>query len=177
MWLLLAIAFALPLIRMIPYSVLAVILIRTGYNLAKPAMIKAVYQQGREQFLPFIVTVIAILFTDLLFGVLIGMAYAFYFLIKHTYRAGFLLREKTEGHTAHYTLDLALNVSFLNKKKIRDLLDKMPEYTIVEIDGYGSVYIDHDILEIIHDFKVKAKRKHIALILHDIPDIESLELH
>jgi MFS superfamily sulfate permease-like transporter len=66
LWLLLAVLFAIPLINLIPYCVLAVILLRTGYNLAKPKMIFAIYRQGREQFLPFIVTVIAILATDLL---------------------------------------------------------------------------------------------------------------
>ena len=93
-WLLLAVLFAIPVINLIPYCVLSVILIRTGYNLAKPKMIWSVYKQGREQFLPFIITVIAILFTDLLIGVLIGIGYSIYFLIKHTYRAGFTSSKK-----------------------------------------------------------------------------------
>jgi MFS superfamily sulfate permease-like transporter len=176
-WLLLVILFAIPLINLIPYCVLAVILIRTGYNLAKPKMIRAVYKQGREQFLPFIITVIAILFTDLLIGVVIGIAYSVYFLIKHTYRAGFTIKEKTEGHIRHFIIELALNVSFLNKKKFRDMLDKLPEYSIVDIIGSHSVYIDNDILEIFHDFKSKAHHRHIQLTLKDIPDVETIELH
>jgi MFS superfamily sulfate permease-like transporter len=176
-WLLLIILFALPLLHLIPYCVLAVILIRTGYNLAKPKMIHGVYKQGREQFLPFIVTIISILFTDLLVGVLIGLVYSIYFLIKHTYRAGFTIKEKNEGHMKHYTMDLALNVSFLNKKRIMDMLDKIPEYSVVEIIGSDSVYIDNDILEIFHDFKSKARRKHIQLLLKDIIDVETIELH
>ncbi len=176
-WLLLAVLLAIPLINRIPYCVLAVLLIRTGYNLAKPKMVLAVYRQGREQFMPFIVTVIAILLTDLLIGVLIGIAYAIYFLIKHTYRAGYTLKEKQEGHTRHFTLDLALNVSFLNKKRIMEALDRMPEYAIVEINGADSVYIDRDILEIFHDFKAKAHQKHIELRMVNIPDVETIELH
>ena len=176
-WLLLVILFALPLVHYIPYCVLAVILFRTGYNLAKPRMIQGVYKQGREQFLPFIITVISILFTDLLIGVLIGVVYSIYFLIKHTYRAGYSLKEKKEGHIKHYTIELALNVSFLNKKRIMDMLDKIPEYSVVEIIGSDSVYIDNDILEIFHDFKSKAYRKHIELLLKDIPDVETIELH
>jgi carbonic anhydrase/SulP family sulfate permease len=154
-----------------------VILIRTGYNLAKPKMILAVWKQGREQFLPFVITVVAILFTDLLIGVMIGMVYALYFLVKHTYRAGYSLKEIKEGHLTHYKIELALNVSFLNKKRIREMLDHIPEYAIVEINGADSVYIDHDILEIIHDFKAKAHRKHIELKLVNIPDVETIELH
>jgi MFS superfamily sulfate permease-like transporter len=177
LWLLLAILFAIPLINHIPYTVLALILIRTGYNLAKPKMVAGVYKQGREQFMPFIITIVSILFTDLLIGVVIGFIYSIYFLIKHTYRAGFTIREKKDGHIAHYTIDLALNVSFLNKKKFMEMLDKIPEYSVVEINGSDSVYIDHDILEIFHDFRSKAHNKHIDLTLHKIPDVETIELH
>ena len=176
-WLLLAVLFAIPLINLIPYCVLAVILIRTGYNLAKPKMIFAIYRQGREQFLPFVVTVISILVTDLLIGVVIGVIYAIYFLIKHTLEAGYTLKEKYVGHIKHYTIDLAINVSFLNKKRIMEMLDKLPEYCEVEINGADSVYIDTDILEIFHDFKSKAHRKHIELRMINIPDVETIELH
>ncbi len=176
-WLLITIVFAASVIHLIPYCVLAVILIQTGFNLAKPAMIKAVFKQGREQFMPFVVTIGAILFTDLLIGVLIGIAFAIYFLIKHTYRAGFTVKQKTEGHTIHYTIRLALNVSFLNKKRLIEMLDKIPVYSIVEVIGTDSVYIDNDVLEIFHDFKTKAHLKHIQLLLTDIPETETIELH
>ena len=176
-WLLLAVLFAISLINLIPYCVLSVILISTGYNLAKPKMIVSVYKQGREQFLPFIITVIAILFTDLLIGVLIGIAYSIYFLIKHTYRAGFTINEKMEGHIKHIRIDLALNVSFLNKKKFMEMLDGLPTYAVVEINGSDSVYIDRDVLEIFQDFKAQAHQKHIQLILKDIPEVETIELH
>jgi MFS superfamily sulfate permease-like transporter len=177
LWLLLAILFAISLINLVPYCVLAVILIRTGYNLAKPKMIYAVYKQGREQFLPFIITVVSILFTDLLIGVMIGVVYAIYFLVKHTYRAGFTIKEKNEGHGKHFTIELALNVSFLNKKKFMQMLDKMPEYSTIDIIGTKSVYIDHDILEIFQQYKAKAHHKHIQLQLKDIPEVETIELH
>lgn len=176
-WLLLAVLLLTGLVNLIPYCVLAAILIRTGYNLAKPSMFLAVWRQGREQFLPFIVTIGAVLFTDLLVGVLIGIAYSIYFLIKHTYRAGFTVKEKMEGHIPHFTIDLALNVSFLNKKRIADLLDKMPDYSIVEIIGTDSVYIDHDILEIFQQYKSKAHTKHIQLIMKDIPEVQTISLH
>lgn len=177
LWLLLAVLFATQFVNLIPYSVLAAILIRTGYNLAKPSMVMAVWRQGREQFLPFIITIFAILFTDLLIGVLIGVAYSLYFLIKHTYRAGYTVKERTEGHIRHFTVELALNVSFLNKKRMASVLDQMPEYSVVEIIGTDSVYIDHDILEIIQQFKPKAHNKHIQLMLKDIPEVQTISLH
>jgi MFS superfamily sulfate permease-like transporter len=176
-WLLLTVLFAASLVMYIPYCVLAVILIRTGYNLAKPSMILAIYRQGREQFVPFLVTVVAILFSDLLIGVLIGIAYALYFLIKHTYRAGYTVTEKHEGHTRHFIVKLALNVSFLNKKRVGELLENVPGYSILEIDGTSSVYIDNDILEIFQSFRSKARNRHIDLITHGIPEVETIELH
>lgn len=176
-WLLMAVLLAASYVNMIPYCVLAAILIRTGYNLAKPSMFWAVWQQGREQFLPFIVTIGAILFTDLLIGVLLGVAFSIYFLIKHTYRAGFTIKEWQEGHIRHFEIDLALNVSFLNKKRIAGLLDKIPEYAVVKISGTDSVYIDHDILEIFQQYKSKAHLKHIELILQGIPEVQTISLH
>lgn len=176
-WLLLVILFAVPFVNLIPYCVLAVILIRTGYNLAKPKMILGVYKQGKEQFFPFIVTIVAILFTDLLIGVLIGIAFSIYFLVKHTYRAGYTIKEKDDGNIKRITIELALNVSFLNKKKITNTLDKIPEYSIVEIIGTKSVYIDNDVLEIFQDYKVKAHNRHIQLTLKDIPEVETIGLH
>jgi MFS superfamily sulfate permease-like transporter len=176
-WLLLTVLFAASLMKNIPYCVLAVILIRTGYGLAKPSMILGVYKQGREQFLPFVVTLTAILFTDLLIGVFVGICFAIYFLIKHTYRAGYTQSERIEGHTKHFVIDLALNVSFLNKRRFMELLDRMPEYSIVEINGGQSVYIDHDILEIFHAFKAKATNRHIQLIMKGIPEANILNPH
>lgn len=176
-WLLLTVLFAASLVKYIPYCVLAVILIRTGYGLAKPSMIKGVYKQGREQFLPFIVTIMAILFTDLLIGVFIGIGFAIYFLIKHTYRSGYTVHEKLDGHTQHFNIVLALNVSFLNKKRFLELLERVPEYSIVEINGERSVYIDHDILEIFHAFKTKAAHRHIQLIMRGIPEATIADLH
>ncbi len=176
-WLVLVVLFAASIVNSIPYCVLAVILVRTGYNLAKPKMIWGVYKQGREQFLPFLITIIAILTTDLLLGVLIGITYSIYFLIKHTYRAGFSVHEKKEGHSLHVTIHLALNVSLLNKKRIKEMLDKIPEYAIVEIIGTDSVYIDNDILEIFQDFKTKAHNRHIEVRMHDIPEVQTIELH
>jgi MFS superfamily sulfate permease-like transporter len=176
-WLLLAVLFCVPLVNRIPYCVLAVILIRTGYQLTKPAMIRGVFRQGREQFLPFMITVIAILCTDLLIGVLIGLAYSIYFIIKHTYRAGYTLTQTSEGHITHYHVELALNVSFLNKKRFMDMLDHIPAYSEVTIVGSDSVYIDNDILEIFQSYKSKAHHRHIQLTLKDIPEVQTIELH
>ena len=176
-WLLIFVLLAPSLIRKIPYSSLAVILFRTGYNLAKPSLFGQVFRQGREQFVPFIFTIAAILITDLLTGVIIGLIYSVYFLVKHTYRAGFTLQKTYQGHMEKYQVDLALNVSFLNKKRIKEMLDKIPPYSIVEINGTESVYIDNDILEIIQEFRSKAQLKHIQLTTLGIAEVEIISVH
>ncbi|HNP45536.1 MAG TPA: SulP family inorganic anion transporter [Panacibacter sp.] len=176
-WLLLAILFAIPLINLVPYCVLAVILFRTGYNLAKPKMIYTVYKQGREQFMPFIITVVSILLTDLLIGVLIGFVYSIYFLIKHTYQAGFVVKESMEKGKKYFLIELDLNVSFLNKRRFMELLDKIPEHSVVEINGIDTIYIDRDILEIFQDFRPKAIRKNIHLVMFNIPSVETIVSH
>lgn len=176
-WLMVFVFFAATLLNMIPYCVLAVILIRTGYNLAKPRMIFSVYKLGREQFLPFIVTIIAMLFTDLLVGVAIGIAYSCYFIFKNTYKAGYTMETTMQGHIRHYYFNLAINVSFINKKRIKDELEKIPDYSVVHIEGEHSVYVDYDVIEIFNEFKSKAKHKHIELHLSGIPEVETISTH
>ncbi|HMX05885.1 MAG TPA: solute carrier family 23 protein, partial [Chitinophagales bacterium] len=176
-WLLIAILFGVYLLDFISYCVLAVILIQTGYSLAKPHIFKSVYRQGNEQFMPFIVTFFAILFTDLLIGVGIGISYAIYFLIKHTYRAGYSLQVIHHGHTTVYKIELALNVSFMNKKRILDMLESIPSYSEVEINGVDSVYIDRDVLEVIQEYRSKAKSRHIQLTTFGIAEVETLVAH
>jgi len=176
-WLFIMVFFASALLNQIPFCVLAVILVMTGYNLVKPRMIRSVYRLGREQFLPFIITVGAILISDLLIGVGIGIAYSAYFIFKNTYKAGFHLQKITEGESTQYFFRLAINVSFINKKKLKDMLEKIPDHSFVHIDGEHSVYIDYDIIEVINEFKIKARHKHIELHLKGIPDVDTIIPH
>lgn len=176
-WLFIFAFFAASVLRLIPYCILAVILIRTGYNLAKPKMIRSVYKLGKEQFMPFLVTIISILLTDLLIGVAIGVAYAAYFIFRNTYKAGFNLQVNKENEITTYFFRLAINVSFINKKKLKDELEKIRDHSIVHIDGAHSVYIDYDVLEVINEFKKKASHKHISLHLMGIPEVETISAH
>jgi len=87
------------------------------------------------------------------------------------------MKETMDGPDKHYIIELALNVSFLNKKRVIKLLDQMPNNAVVEIIGTDSVYIDRDILEIFQDFKSKAHTRNIQLFLTDIPAVETIEMH
>jgi MFS superfamily sulfate permease-like transporter len=170
-WLLVAGFFVYFLVNIIPYGVVAALLIRIGFKLADPARIIRLYKSGKEQFVPFMVTMLTILITDLLIGLLVGVAYTFYCLIKHSYKAAYKVNHRTKGYIPHYSINLAGDVNFLNKKGIEDVLDKIPNYSTVEIIGHDGGIIDHDILEVLDEYKLKAHNRHIELILKDMPEL------
>ena len=87
------------------------------------------------------------------------------------------MKHVKKGNIDHFEIELALNVSFLNKKRLKIMLDNIPLYSVVHINGTDSVYIDNDILEIIQDYKSKAHLKHIELKLTAIPEVMTIELH
>lgn len=156
-------------LNMIPLSALAAILLIVGYKLSKVSLYKTMFKMGKDQFIPFIVTVLAILFTDLLIGITIGMAVGIFFILKANYKTPYFYHEKTQSD-GNIKISLSEHVSFLNKGSISLFLDKLPEGSEVEITGEYSRYIDHDVLEALYDFKNTAKEKNIRVALKDIPD-------
>lgn len=152
------------ILNLIPLASLAAILILIGYKLAKIGLFKQMYSQGKSQFLPFVVTILAILFTDLLIGIGIGLVVGIFFILRENYRTshGGFRRESVKGGEL-IRINLSEHVSFLNKAGIINFLDNLPENTTVEIDGTQSTYIDPDILEVIENFRDSAKRRNIRL--------------
>ncbi|HRI20681.1 MAG TPA: SulP family inorganic anion transporter, partial [Panacibacter sp.] len=159
-------------LNQIPYASLAAILLITGYNLTKPVLYKNIYRLGWNQFMPFAITIIVILFTDLLAGVSIGLILSAYFIIRNNFKAEYKVSEHKIHETAVYTIKLNSMVTFLNKVALNKALDKIPEYSIAVIDGLDSRFIDPDVVEIIMDFESKAHRKHIQLELKGIQKIK-----
>lgn len=154
------------ILNFIPLSSLAVILIVTGYKLCKPSVFKAFFAKSKYRWFPFIVTVVAIVFTDLLVGVAIGMVIAVGAIlignIKNTY---YLHHDQVEGKKL-IRLELSQEVSFLNKAALTMTLDRMPENSTVIIDATKTFYIDYDVLEMIREFEhIKAPDKNIKAIL------------
>lgn len=146
----------------IPLGCLAAILLQTGYKLAKPAIFIEFYRNGWNQFLPFAITVVAILVTDLLQGIAIGMACGIYFVLRANFHAAMTLTQRE----SHYLLSLHKDVSFLNKALLRKLLNSVREDSELIIDGSRALFIDHDILETIGDFLQSAPDKNIGVELH-----------
>ena len=155
-----------PVLNLIPLASLASILLLTGYKLAKVSLFKDMYSKGLNQFIPFAVTVIAIVFTDLLIGVLIGSAISIFYILKRNFKNAYHFN-KESFHTGDIvTIRLSEEVSFLNKASIKQTLADIPQNSKVIIDASNSTYIDYDVMEIIRDFiDVQAKEKNILATL------------
>ncbi|SHM59441.1 SulP family inorganic anion transporter [Flavobacterium xinjiangense] len=137
----------------IPLATLAAILLLVGYKLAKPATFLHFLEKGKYQFVPFIATLLAVVFTDLLKGVALGIVISIIFVLKGNLKRAYSFRkeEYADGDVIH--IDLAQEVSFLNKAAIKLTLNDIPENSKVVIDAKDTVYIAHDILDLIHEFK------------------------
>jgi len=146
---------------------LASILIYTGYKLAKISLFKEMYENGLNQFIPFVATILAIVFTDLLIGVLIGLSISVFFILKSNYKNAYALQTIKGKGGDEIKLTLSEEVSFLNKASIKDtLLTKIPDGSSLTIDGSQSKNIDYDVLEVIHDFNTYyASKKNIQVKL------------
>lgn len=141
------------LLNQIPLATLAAILLLIGYKLASPDKVKHFWAQGVYQFLPFIVTLLAVVFIDLLKGVAIGMTISFIFILIGNAKKAYFFKRETyhDGDVIH--IDLAQEVSFLNKAAIKMTLQNLPENSKVIIDASNSIYIAHDVLDLIREFK------------------------
>jgi MFS superfamily sulfate permease-like transporter len=154
------------LLNLIPLATLAAVLILVGYKLAKPATFKHFWDLGKFQFIPFVATVAAVVATDLLKGVGIGLAISiFYILQGNMKRAYYLSREKLDDADG-INIKLAEEVSFLNKAAIKKTLKNIKSNSSVIIDARGTSYIATDVLEMIQDFaNIRAKEEDINVEL------------
>ncbi len=166
------------ILSLIPLASLASILLITGYKLTKVTLFKDMYNKGLSQFIPFIATIIAIVFTDLLIGVLIGIAVSIFYLLKSNYKNPFVLEKETLLINETIRVELPNQVSFLNKASIKDTLWSVPNNSKVIIDATYSDFIDNDILEIIADFKnIVSKERGIKLNIIGLEEHYQLNDH
>lgn len=171
LFLLLSAIFIPNIINLIPYASLAAILLVTGYKLTKLSLYKSMLKVGTDQFIPFIVTIVAIVFTDLLIGISIGLAVGVFYVLKNNMLNTYTHNTKNRKENEPIHIVLSEEVSFLNKASILKTLDELPENSHVIIDGSRSRYIDYDVLEVINDFKDTAKLRNINLELKKIKDV------
>jgi MFS superfamily sulfate permease-like transporter len=177
---------AIPMVlNMIPKSALAAILIFTGYRLAKPSIFVHMYHVGRTEFIPFVVTAVAVAlpFLGLLNGVGLGMLISIFYLLRANTKIPYYYKRVQTENADVITLELAQEVSFLNKGSIKKTLDSFPAGSTVVLDATHSEYIDYDVLEEIREFyTVKAATKNITVSLvgfrneYQIPSSSSVHL-
>lgn len=151
--LLLSVALLPQYMNMIPLSSLAAVLLVTGFKLANPALFKQMWAEGRYQFLPFIVTIVAIILSDLLVGILIGLTVSTLFILNSNLRSPVrrVVHTDIEGDVMH--IELSNQVSFLNRAALDRVLNEATQDTKLLIDASDSDYIDPDVLSLIRDFK------------------------
>jgi MFS superfamily sulfate permease-like transporter len=135
------------------------------------------FSLGWKQFLPFILTIIMILATDLLIGVSVGLLLSAYFIIQNNFRAEYKITRTTFNGKETELIKLNSNVTFLNKVKLKKALDEVPEYSVLTIDGSNCNFVDYDILEIISEFENKANDRHITLYTIGIEKVNVSAIH
>jgi len=154
------------LLNRIPMATLAAILLMIGYKLANPATIKHFWEKGKYQFIPFIATLLAVVFLDLLKGVALGMIISVIFILRGNIKRAYYFRKEQYKNGDIIHVDLAQEVSFLNKAAIKLTLTNLPRNCKVVINASDTVYIAHDVLDLIHEFKtVNAPEKGIEVLL------------
>lgn len=159
--LLLCVALIPVVLNQIPLAALAAVLIFTGYKLAKPSLFKMYYKKGWDQFLPFVITIGAILLTDLLKGVAIGIGIGIIFILRTNFRSAVMVVNDTTNYLFRFRKD----VTFLNKPIVKNKLEEVPEGSYVLIDTSRADFIDRDVIEVIEDFMIHAPLKNIAVEL------------
>lgn len=173
--LLLSIVLIPNLLNLIPLATLAAILMVVGYKLAKPALFQKMYKQGWTQFVPFLVTIIGILLTNLLSGIGLGMAIAILIVLYNNYKVPYRVEKSHTPHTLR--LILSEDVTFLNKASVQNFLANVPNDVSIVIDASATHFIHHDVLELIEDFKVSAKTRNITLQTIDLYEEKEKHIH
>jgi MFS superfamily sulfate permease-like transporter len=156
------VAFFPGILNLIPKAALAAILVFTGYKLAKVSLFRDFFRQGWEQFMPFFITVVAIVFMDLLKGVLIGIGVGIFYVLRSNFRtAVYHLQDGTR-----HLIRLRKDVSFFSKPALKSCLEKIPQDSTLLIDMTRAEFIDKDIIETINEYLRHAHLKNVGVTVN-----------
>lgn len=151
------------LLNLIPISSLAAILLYTGYKLTKVSIYTTMFKAGKQQFLPFITTIVVMLFSGILYGIMAGTIVAIYYILKNNLKTPYKTSQRIINERLHILITLSEDVTFLNKSSFRDLLKNIPDGSVVLIDSSLNKIIDPDITEMLYDFMQAAPEKSIEI--------------
>lgn len=167
-----AVLFIPGVLKMIPMSALAAILIVTGYKLASISIFRNAYKQGWKYFIPFIVTVVVMYFTDLLIGVGCGIGISIIFIIIENLQIPYKVGTENIDGVNHYLVQVSQHVTFLHKGSFVKLLDSIPKKSHVTIDARKTNFMDRDVTELLNEYKKTAEHKDIKLELLNVKEVE-----
>ncbi len=171
-FLLLFCAMSIPFIlNLIPLASLAAILFVVGYKLAKPVLFRQMYNLGWSHFVPFMVTILGIVLTDLLMGIGLGLVVAIFYILYNNYKKPYVFEPEEHQNGNSIRIKLAEDVTFINKAAILRTLDQIPDGAKVIIDASRSINIDQDVVEIIEDFKAGAEYRDIEVEVIERNDV------
>ena len=159
-------------INFIPLASLASILFVVGYKLARPVIFKKMWNQGLSHFIPFCVTILGIIFTDLLSGVAAGLVVGIIAILYENYTLPFAIMHYERHGKRNVKIKLAQQMTFLHKASLLSTLKNIPEDLTIHIDATHSSYIHPDIEEIIHDFIESSHNKNQKVFYHVLPKDE-----
>jgi MFS superfamily sulfate permease-like transporter len=175
-WLIVAVLALAPILNRIPLAALAAVLLVTGFKLTTPALWKSAWRLGRSHFIPFAITIIAILFTDLLRGIGVGLVVGIGFIIAEHMRRPVLTKVSPAGAILTRFV-LPDQVTFLSKSKLLQTLEALPAGCRVEIDGRKTTRFDYDALEALLEFRETARNRNIDYRLVGIPETDLTPAH
>ena len=170
--LLFSVLFIPDLLNRIPLAALAAILIFVGYKLARLELFQEFVRKGWEQFVPFVVTILAILFTDLLIGILIGLVVGIFFVVRSNYRSAVIKVQDGPNHLIRFRRD----ASFLNKPELKRLFEAVPDNSRLLLDVSKAGFIDRDLLDLVNDFLSQARNRGIVVTVERHPHNPQHEL-
>jgi MFS superfamily sulfate permease-like transporter len=165
------------LLNLIPLAVLAAVLFIVGYKLASPALFKKMWRLGWTQFVPFIVTIAGVVFTDLLRGILMGLAVAFFIVLRNSFKNSHIIENDgtSDNGAENYRIIFAQEVSFLNKNSLRNSFNEFPEKSQVKIDKSRVIHMDPDVEEAIEEFMESSEERNISVELIESESESSAE--
>lgn len=163
-------------LNLIPLATLAAILFVVGYKLAKPSLFKKNWRQGQKQFIPFVATILGIVFTDLLIGISIGLAVSILFILYQNFKIPIVVYNEFK-ESKHIVIELSEDMTFFKKATLMQMLADIPKDRKVTIDATKTYYIHQDVLDIIDDFIISAESRDIEVQLVELYDRKDLEPH
>lgn len=180
LFLLLFVALVPGLIHQIPLAALGAMLVYTGFRLASPREFASAYKVGKEQFTIFTVTVIAVLATDLLIGIAIGIAVKFaHHLFNYPPVRSLFISDLTieESDPRTFVVRVRHAATFSNWISLKNRINCLDANHNVILDLSETHLIDHTVMEKLHELQEEFVENERTLTLVGLEDHSKFSEH